>query len=73
MRKLITQSMNMKRAQELGHHGQTKVMQKDKDGNMIHIFNSFTEAAKAFGVTYSAISSAAKRNGTSCGYYWEII
>lgn len=69
----VTQSTNMKRAQELGHHGQTKVMQKDKDGNMIHIFNSFTEAAKAFGVTYSAISSAAKRNGTSCGYYWEII
>lgn len=66
----ITQSENMRNAQKHGHKGQHKVAQYDTKGNFIKEFSSFTEAAKEFGVSYAAISSAAKRGGTSCGYKW---
>lgn len=69
----ITQSENMYNAQRLGHKGQTKVAQYDKNNNLIKEWASFTAAAKELGVTYASISSAAKRGGTSCGYYWKII
>lgn len=69
----ITQSENMYNAQKNGHKGQHKVAQYDTEHNFIKEYPSFTAAAKDMGVTYSAISSAAKRKGTSCGYYWEEI
>lgn len=69
----ITQSENMHNAQKLGHKGQTRVAQYDKNGNFIKEFPSFTAAAKEMGVTYAAISSAAKRDGLSCGFKWKII
>lgn len=69
----VSQSDNMKNAQEHGHKGQHKVVQYDKDGNFIKEFSSLTAAAKEMGVTYAAIGGAARRNGTSCGYYWKYI
>lgn len=69
----ISQSENAINAQRNGHKGQHKVVQYDLNDNLIKEYPSFTAAAKEFGVTYSAISSAAKRNGTSCGYKWKEI
>ena len=69
----VSQSENMYNAQKNGHSGQHKVAQYDSEHNLIKTYPSFTVAAKEFGVTYSAISSAARRNGTSCGFYWEEI
>lgn len=67
----VTQSENMYNAQRLGHKGQIRIAQYDLDHNFIKEYSSCTEAAKEFGVTYRAISSAADRGGTSCGYYWK--
>jgi hypothetical protein len=67
----ITNSENMINAQKNGHKGQHKVAQYDKNHNLIKEWSSFTTAAKEYGVTYAAISSAAKRHGMSCGFYWE--
>lgn len=69
----VNQSENMYNAQKLGHKGQKKVAQYDKDNNFIKEWASLTTAAKEFGVTYAAIASAARRGGTSCGYYWKFI
>lgn len=69
----ISQSENAINAQRNGHKGQHKVAQYDINNNFIKEYPSFTAAAKEMGVTYSAISSAAKRNGTSCGYIWKEI
>jgi hypothetical protein len=69
----ITNSENMINAQKNGHKGQHKVAQYDKNHNLIKEWPSFTTAAKEYGVTYAAISSAAKRHGMSCGFYWEEI
>lgn len=69
----ITQSENMYNAQKNGHKGQKKVAQYDKSDNFIKEWPSFTAAAKEYGVTYAAIASAARRNGTSCGFKWKII
>lgn len=66
----VTQSENMFNAQKNGHKGQHKVAQYDLNHNFIKEYDSYTQAAKEMGVTYRAISSAADRNGTSCGYYW---
>lgn len=67
----VSQSENMYNAQRNGHKGQCKVAQYDLDHNFIKEYSSCSEAAKEFGVTYAAISSAANRGGTSCGYYWK--
>lgn len=67
----VTQSENMHNAQKNGHKGQHKVAQYDLEMNFIKEYPSFSTAARELGVTYSAISSAAKRGGTSCGYYWK--
>lgn len=69
----ISQSENAINAQKNGHKGQHKVAQYDIINNFIKEFPSFTAAAKEMGVSYAAISSAAKRNGTSCGYKWKEI
>ena len=69
----VSQSENMYNAQKNGHSGQHKVAQYDSEHNLIKTYPSFTVAAKEFGVTYCAISSAARRHGTSCGFYWEEI
>lgn len=69
----ISQSENAINAQKNGHKGQHKVAQYDLNNNFIKEFPSFTAAAKEMGVSYAAISSAAKRNGTSCGYKWKEI
>lgn len=66
----VTQSENMYNAQKNGHKGQHKVAQYDLNMNFIKEFPSFSAAAREYGVTYSAISGAARRGGTSCGYYW---
>lgn len=66
----VTQSENMINAQLNGHGGQVPVNQYDLNGNFINRFNSFTEAAKEFGVSYVAIKDAADRKGSSCGFYW---
>ena len=34
------------------------------------VFNSMTEAAKHYGITKGAISSAIKKGGKSAGYHW---
>ena len=68
-----TQSENMANAQRNGHSGQKRVRQYDKSHNFIAEYASCSEAARKYNVTFAAISSAAKRGGTSCGYYWEII
>lgn len=67
----VSQSENMHNAQRNGHKGQHSVAQYDLNMNFIKKYPSCTAAAKEFGVTYSAISSAADRGGTSCGYYWK--
>lgn len=67
----VTQSENMHNAQKNGHKGQHPVAQYDLNDNFIKEYPSCTVAAKEFGVTYRAISSAADRNGTSCGYKWK--
>lgn len=69
----ISQSENMNNAQKNGHKGQHKVAQYDLNDNFIKEYPSFTAAAKEFGISYAAISSAAKRGGTSCGYKWKEI
>lgn len=66
----VSQSENMHNAQKHGYKGQNKVAQYDLEHNFIREYPSCTEAAKEMGVTYRAISSAADRGGTSCGYYW---
>lgn len=66
----VTQSENMQNAQRNGHKRQNRVAQYDLEHNFIKEYSSCTEAAKEMGVTYRAISSAADRKGTSCGYYW---
>lgn len=67
----ISQSENAINAQKNGHKGQHKVAQYDINNNFIKEYPSFTAAATEMGVSYAAISSAAKRNGTSCGYKWK--
>ena len=67
----ITQSENAINAQKNGHKAQHKVLQYDLDDNFIKEYPSFTAAAKEFNVSYAAISSAAKRGGTSCGFKWK--
>lgn len=67
----ISQSENAINAQKNGHRGQHKVAQYDINNNFIKEYPSFTAAAKEFNVSYAAISSAAKRDGTSCGYKWK--
>lgn len=69
----ISQSENMTNAQQKGHKGQKKVHQYTLDDVFVKEFSSLTNAAKAYGVTYAAIRSAALRNGTSCGYKWKIV
>lgn len=69
----ITQSENMKHSQEMGHKGQKKIEQYDKSDNFIKLWPNIEAAAKEYGVTSRAISSAAKRGGTSCGYKWKIV
>lgn len=69
----ISQSENAINAQKNGHKGQHKVAQYDLNNNFIKEYPSFTAAAKEFNVSYAAISSAAKRGGTSCGYKWKEI
>lgn len=69
----ITQSENMKHSQEMGHKGQKKIEQYDKSGNFIKLWPNIEVAAKEYSVTSRAISSAAKRDGTSCGYKWKIV
>lgn len=53
----------------LGH----RVGQYTKDGKFIREFPSIVEAARAMAVTDMAIGRAIKRNGTSCGYKWQLI
>lgn len=69
----ITQSENMTNAQKNGHKGQHKVAQYDTEMNFIKEWRSFSEAAREFGVTYAAISHAAKLGRKSCGFYWKEI
>lgn len=69
--RIVTQSENMKNAQLLGHKGQKPVIQYDLNGNKIAEYLSLTEAAQAVKVTYAAIASAIKRNGSCQGYKWE--
>ena len=69
----ISQSENAINAQQNGHKGQHKVAQYDLNNNLIKEYPSFTAAAKEFNVSYAAISSAAKRGGTSCGFKWKEI
>lgn len=69
----ISQSENAINAQQNGHKGQHRVAQYDLNNNLIKEYPSFTAAAKEFNVSYAAISSAAKRGGTSCGFKWKEI
>lgn len=69
----VSRGENMTHAQQSGHKGQRKVAQYDIDGNFIKEYPSFTAAAQEMGVTYAAISGAARRNGTSCGYKWKVV
>ena len=69
----ISQSDNMYHAQEMGHKCQKKILQYDKDGNFIKEWPSAAAAAREYGVSACAIGSAAKRDGTSCGYKWKLI
>ena len=63
----------MYHAQEMGHKCQKKILQYDKDGNFIKEWPSAAAAAREYGVSACAIGSAAKRDGTSCGYKWKLI
>ncbi len=67
------QSENMKNAYANGHSSQIPVQQIDKEGNVIQVYPSIAEAARAHNVTSAAIKSAADRGGTSCGFYWKKI
>ena len=68
----ITQSENAMNAQSNGHKCQHKVGQYEINSDvLIKEYPSFAAAAREMGVSPCAISSAAKRNGTSCGYKWK--
>lgn len=68
----ITQSENAMNAQLNGHKCQHKVGQYEINSDvLIKEYPSFAAAAREMGVSPCAISSAAKRNGTSCGYRWK--
>lgn len=43
----------------------------DNSDVLIKEYPSFAAAAREMGVSSGAIISAAKRNGTSCGYKWK--
>ena len=68
----ITQSENAMNAQLNGHKCQHKVGQYEINNDvLIKEYPSFAAAAREMGVSPCAISGAAKRNGTSCGYKWK--
>ena len=67
----ISQSENMKNAYSKGHKGQHPVKQYDLARNYIKTYPSCTAAAQEMGCSYRAISAAADRGGTSCGYFWK--
>lgn len=68
----ITQSENAMNAQSNGHKCQHKVGQYEINSDvLIKEYPSFAAAAREMGVSSGAIISAAKRNGTSCGYKWK--
>lgn len=68
----ITQSENAMNAQLNGHKCQHKVGKYEINSDvLIKEYPSFAAAAREMGVSPCAISSAAKRNGTSCGYKWK--
>lgn len=61
----------MYNAQRNGHRSQKKVAQYDLNMTFIKEYPSCSAAARDFGVSLQAISTAADRNGTCCGYYWK--
>lgn len=50
-----------------------KVCQYDKNHNLIKVWDSQQDAARALGIVQSGISRACKKGvqKTACGYYWE--
>lgn len=69
----VNQTENMYQAQKNGHKCQKAIASYDLEGNLIKIYDSVQAAAKEMGVSSSSISSAAKRNGTSCKLKWKYI
>lgn len=68
--RLVSQSENMLYAYQNGHKGQVKISQYDKEGNFIAEYNSIRAASQAVNGNEVAIKDAAKRHGTSAGYFW---
>ena len=50
-----------------------RTAQYTKEGVFVQEFPSIKSAARAMGVTDMAITHAIQRNGTSCGYKWQLI
>ena len=69
-------SMNMRHAYDNGliHVRTTRVAQCNSDGEVVKVWDSIKEAAKALGVNHANISTICKGNGTRrlCGgYTWR--
>lgn len=52
---------------------QKPVAKLDKEGNIIDIYVSETDACKNNNITQGKISRAIRRNGTCCGFKWKFI
>ncbi len=76
----VTRSENNKHAYRIGlkrankPYGNTynsQVIHQILDGVIIKVWESATKAAESLGVSTSAILSAEKRGGKSCGFNWK--
>ena len=66
-------NQDVARARSIEKYFGHKVAQYTKEGEFVQEFPSIKSASKMMGVTDMAISRAIKRNGTSCGYKWQLI
>lgn len=48
-----------------------RIVQLDKNNNIINIYESASAAGRAFGKAHSAFAHAARTGGTAYGYYWK--
>lgn len=63
----------LKKIQQTNKTGKNKkeILQLNKNGDIINIYESASEAGRAFNKSHAAIASAARRNGTAYGFYWK--
>lgn len=68
----VSASKNVRHAYyKLQKGNKKKVLQVSPSKEVVAEYDSIAKAARHMGVAPQSISSALKRKGTSCGYYWE--